>query len=94
MGASPAAEPERYREASPYELLPFGLPQYLVASTVLTEEAAERCRDRATSRDDKAEVLTIGNGGHFDIIAPGTKFWSRELILSASGTKASRPQTP
>jgi hypothetical protein len=29
----------------------------------------------AIARGDKAEILAVPNGGHFDIITPGTKAW-------------------
>jgi len=64
-----------YRQASPIELLPLGLPQYLVSSKVLSAWMANAYRDRAVARGDKAEILAVPNGGHFDIITPGTKAW-------------------
>jgi pimeloyl-ACP methyl ester carboxylesterase len=75
MGGTSAQHPERYAQASPFALLPLGVPQYLVSSKVLTVDAADAYRDRATARGDKVEILDVANGGHFDIIAPGTKAW-------------------
>lgn len=76
MGGTPAEHPERYGQASPFELLPLGVPQYFVASKVLSTEAANTYRDRATAKGDTVEILDVANGGHFDIIAPGTKVWA------------------
>jgi len=72
MNATPAQAPERYREASPFARLPLHVPQYLVASDVLTAEAAEAYRRTAAKGGDPVTVLAPRNGGHFDIIAPGT----------------------
>jgi len=35
-----------------------------------------RPASRAIGRGDKAEILAVPNGGHFDIITPGTKAWA------------------
>jgi pimeloyl-ACP methyl ester carboxylesterase len=75
MGGMPSKHPERHRQASPIELLPLGPPQYLVSSKVLSAGVANAPRDRAIARGDKAEILAVPNGGHFDIITPGTKAW-------------------
>ena len=72
MGATPAEAPERYREASPFARLPLHVPQYLVSSEVLSAEAAENYRKTAAKGGDTVTVLAPRNGGHFDIIAPGT----------------------
>jgi acetyl esterase/lipase len=75
MGGTPDSLPARYNHASPFEVLPIGVPQYLVASVVLTVEEANRYRDRATAAGDVIEVLAPADGGHFDIIAPGSAVW-------------------
>lgn len=75
MGGAPDSLPGRYRDASPFELLPIGVPQYLVASAVLTVDEANQYRDRATAVGDVLEILAPANGGHFDIIAPGSAVW-------------------
>ena len=72
MGATPQAEPARYREASPFAQLPLHVPQYLVASQVLTPDAAQTYRAKAMETGDVVAVLAPRNGGHFDIIAPKT----------------------
>jgi hypothetical protein len=75
MGGAPDSLPGRYHDASPFELLPIGVPQYLVASAVLTVDEANQYRDRATAVGDVVEILAPANGGHFDIIAPGSAVW-------------------
>ncbi len=73
LGATPAAEPTRYQQASPYAQLPLGVPQYLVSSSpVLPADVAEAYRTAAVRAGDTVLVLSPKNGGHFDIIAPQT----------------------
>lgn len=76
MGGPPDSFPARYEDGSPFELLPIGVPQYLVASAVLTVDEANHYRDRARAGGDVVEILAPANGGHFDIIAPGSAVWA------------------
>lgn len=76
MGGPPDSIPGRYDDASPFELLPIGVPQYLVASAVLNFDEANRYRDRAKAGGDVVEILAPSDGGHFDIIAPGSAAWA------------------
>lgn len=75
MGGAPDSVPDRYRDGSPFERLPVGVRQYMVASSVLTPEEASRYRARAEAAGDRVGVLTPVDGGHFDIIAPGSQVW-------------------
>ncbi|CAN5282161.1 alpha/beta hydrolase [soil metagenome] len=74
MGGTPADKPERYAQASPIELLPIGVPPFLVVARFLLPERAERYAARARRTGDKVELLTLDTG-HFDVIAPGTEAW-------------------
>jgi pimeloyl-ACP methyl ester carboxylesterase len=76
-----AERPGRYREANPAEQLPLGVPQYLVASTVLQPDAAQAYRAAAVAAGDVAEVLTLRNAGHFNMIAPGEPSWTEVETL-------------
>jgi hypothetical protein len=87
MGGTPATVPERYREASPKEMLPLGVRQYLVSATVLTAVDAQGYEAAARVAGDSAFVLADTSGGHFGVIAPGTTFWTpvRAFIRQALG---------
>lgn len=87
MGAAPAAAPERWAEGSPVQLLPLGTPQYLIASRVLRAPDAYDYKKRAAAKGDRVEVLAVKDGGHFDIIAPGTIAWRQvePFLLKAVG---------
>lgn len=83
MGGSNEQVPARYAQGSPSQLLPLGVPQYLVAATVLSPADAAAYVRRAIAKNDHAEALQVENSGHFDMIAPGTKAWLpvEKLIL-------------
>ena len=70
------------------------MPQYLVAPKVLTVDAADAYRDRATARNDKVEIPDVVNGGHFDIMAPGTKAWDQVEEFIFGHAFGQKPQTP
>jgi acetyl esterase/lipase len=81
MGGSPVDVPDRYLMASPIELLPLGVSQYLVVASVLPLEDAERYRVRARAAGDSVTVLQVTNGGHFDVIGPGRPAFPAVLAL-------------
>lgn len=83
LGGTPSDHPDRYRLANPIDRLPMGVPQYLVASTVMGPEAAEAYRAAAVAAGDKVEVLVLKDAGHFNMIAPGEPSWTQveDLIV-------------
>ncbi|MEO6199318.1 MAG: alpha/beta fold hydrolase [Sphingomicrobium sp.] len=91
LGGTPKARPERYRLASPIDTLPVLTKEYLIASAVLSAEDAEQYRAAAKRKGQAVNVLTVENGGHFDIIAPGSAAWIGQvepfLAKALSGDK-------
>jgi len=87
FGGTAQEVPDRYAQGSPRSLLPLGVPQVLVSSSVLTESDANAYRDAAAAKLDRATVLVLHDAGHFDMLAPGTTAWSpvERLILAAVG---------
>lgn len=83
MGGTPAQRPERYRWASPQQLLATSASQFLVASAVLTATEARHYAELIQRRGGKAQVLELP-AGHFDVIAPGQPGWTRieDLIVT------------
>lgn len=79
IGGTPADQPRRYDEASPVTRLPISARQSLIASVVLTPDEAEAYRAAAAAKGQAVDVLTVQNGGHFDIIAPGTPVWNEQV---------------
>lgn len=85
MGGTPKDVPDRYRDGSPFRALPLGLPQTLVASTVLNPKDAETYRAAAAAKGDAVTVVTTPDSDHFNIIAPGEPQWAavEAAILAA-----------
>lgn len=70
MGGTPADQPRRFAEGSPAQLLPFGVPQHLVQSSVLRPEHAEAYRRRAERAGDRIHLIALPGRMHFNMIAP------------------------
>jgi acetyl esterase/lipase len=85
MGGTPAAHPDRYDQGTPLRQTPLGVPQYLVASQVLTPDAAAAYRSSATAKGDRVQVMQTAGSDHFNIIAPGEPQWAEieAMILQA-----------
>jgi acetyl esterase/lipase len=79
MGGSPATVPDRYRAASPGELLPIGVPQAIVIAAH-DERFREFGRSYAAKAraagDEQLRVVDAPRSGHFDVIAPATPTWA------------------
>lgn len=75
MGGTPSEVSARYAEGSPLARLPFGAAQYLVSATVLTADEAKAYQSAAQRAGDRVTLLDAPEGGHFGVIAPGTRFW-------------------
>ena len=82
LGGSPEQVPERYRAASPVELLPLGVPTILVHGTededvpyALSPAYAQKAR----AAGDEARLVRLEGGGHFDVIEPTSRHWPTVL---------------
>jgi acetyl esterase/lipase len=87
LGGTPNEVPERYEFASPIEQLPLGIPQKLfhgTADTSVPYEISQRYADTAQLRGDDAELITLENAGHFELVDPRTKEFDlvRDAALS------------
>ncbi len=79
LGGSPDQYPERYYGASPYELLPLGIPQVLIHGTedpdvpyTLSQEYFEK----AELLGDPVKLVSLEGVGHFEVIDPKSKEWA------------------
>lgn len=80
LGGSPDDVPERYRAASPIELLPLGIPQKLLHGTKDTNVPYEISKNyvaAALAHGDNAELITLEDADHFQLIDPRTKEFTR-----------------
>lgn len=78
IGGVPAEYPERYDAASPIELLPFGLAQFLVHGTAdenVPFEVSQRYVSAARAHGDPASLITLPGVGHFELIDPSSAVW-------------------
>ncbi len=72
LGGTPDAVPTRFAQASPSELLPLGVPQYIVSAVFILPAAANRYRDMAMAKGDTVTIIDQSNSGHFEMVTPGT----------------------
>ena len=92
LGGSPDEVPDRYRFASPIEQLPLGLPQKLFHGALddsVPYEISQRYVQAAKHRGDDAELITLENAGHFELVDPRTKEFDmvRDVALSVIRVK-------
>jgi acetyl esterase/lipase len=76
LGGGPEERPERYRQASPVELLPIGAPLRLLNGALDPIVPAVFGRDferRARAAGDDVELTLLEEAGHFELIAPSSK---------------------
>lgn len=84
MGCRPQECPERYAEASPIQLLPFRVRQYLVhgmRDTIVPIELSERHYEAARGKGDPVDFVALQGIGHFELIDPESSAWSTVLRL-------------
>lgn len=75
LGGSPDQVPQRYRAASPMELLPISVAQRVVHGTadkVVPFEMSERF----ARKSQNAKLIPLKGAGHFDLIDPQSAAWS------------------
>jgi acetyl esterase/lipase len=87
LGASPAAVGERYSSASPFDLLPLGVPQVLIHGTDdvhVPPELSERHHQAALAAGDRCELTLLAGTDHFEVVDPRSEAWQH--VLSAVRT--------
>jgi acetyl esterase/lipase len=92
LGGSPTAADERYRSASPFDLLPLGVPQVLIhgADDVnVPLELSERYHQAALAAGDHCELIVLARAGHFEVVDPRSMEWQRILTTAHSLTGTS-----
>jgi dipeptidyl aminopeptidase/acylaminoacyl peptidase len=76
LGGAPDQVPERYRQASPIEMLPARLPQRLIhgaGDDIVPLELSRRYEAAATEKGDDCRLIALPGAGHFALIDPRTK---------------------
>jgi acetyl esterase/lipase len=73
MAESSTAHPDRYRAASPVEMLPLGVVQHLIHGArdpFVPVKMSEDYVAVARKRGDKAHLTVLPDAGHFELIVP------------------------
>jgi acetyl esterase/lipase len=74
IGGSPEERPGRYREASPIELLPLGVPQVFFAGQMFFGQLAPYA-EATTRAGDRLQASPFPAAGHFVFIDPQSDVW-------------------
>jgi acetyl esterase/lipase len=85
LSGSPGKVPDRYRSASPMELLPLHLPQRLIHGVdddIVPIEIARGYVEKARKLGDDARLIAVEHCGHFELVDPGTEQWA--TVVSAA----------
>jgi acetyl esterase/lipase len=78
IGGSPEERPDRYRAASPAELLPLGVRQEFFAGRMFGAQAAPY-EAAARAAGDRIQTTVLPAGGHFIFIDPQSDIWPQVL---------------
>ena len=89
MGGTPDERPERYRAASPVELLPLGVRQEFFAGRMFAALAAPY-ETAAKQAGDVLHLTVLANAGHFVFIDPQSDVWPQ--VLAAVKRLLSKPE--
>lgn len=76
--ATPDQAPDRYAAASPYDLLPLGVPQIMIHGTAdenVPFELSQRYVERARALADHARLVPLPGVGHFEPVDPSAPEW-------------------
>jgi acetyl esterase/lipase len=83
LGGSPRQVPLRYDSTSPVALLPLGVPMTTLVhgtgDTSVPYELSRRYARAAVASGDAAELVTLEDTGHFEIVDPRTEAWRSVL---------------
>ncbi|HEX4947174.1 MAG TPA: nuclear transport factor 2 family protein, partial [Blastocatellia bacterium] len=98
VGGTPEEVADRYRDASPAELLPLNVEQVLITGAkdgAVPPELGKEYEEAARRKGDKVRMTVVENAGHFEVIAPGTPAWKivEEAVLTALNIRAANNST-
>ncbi len=80
MGGKPDEQPQRFAQVTPSTLDSAGVPQLLISSQVLALAFATAFQNKVNGASSKlVTMLPVKDGGHFDIIAPGSAVWNEQV---------------
>jgi acetyl esterase/lipase len=74
IGGSPEERAQRYREASPVEMLPLGVPQEIFAGRMFAT-VTPAYQEAAKHAGDTVNAVISAQAGHFVFVDPGSATW-------------------
>lgn len=80
LGGSPQSVPDRYKLASPVDLVPVGRPALLLhgaADRVVPVDQSRSYVSAASGVGDKVNLVELPNADHFDVINVDKGWWSK-----------------
>jgi acetyl esterase/lipase len=86
LGGSPQDFPDRYRSASPIELVPLGVAQRVLHGDnddIVPLEISRRYVAAAKKSGDDSKLIEVAGAGHFELIDPRSSAWPvvKEAVL-------------
>lgn len=78
LGGTPEEQPQRYREASPSEMLPLKVPLEFFAGRMFAAQAPAY-EEAAKRSGDAVHTVVLGTAGHFVFLDPGSAVWPQVL---------------
>jgi acetyl esterase/lipase len=97
MGCTPSANPERYAECDPLQLLPIGKPLLLVHGADDATIPVERTREYAAAARDAGDDVTLIEpqpGGHRSHVDPRSTAWRAAIEWLEDARSASQTVSP
>lgn len=96
LGGTPAAVPDRYRQASAIDQLPLGVPQVLVwgaFENFVPRPQADKYVRAARRAGDRVGMLVVPSAGHFEAASPKSAAWPvvQDAIRSMLGGQLPAP---
>lgn len=89
IGGSPDEQPERYRAASPIELLPLGVRQEVFAGPLFAKEVATYER-AAKGAGDVLSTTVLADANHFVFVDPQSEIWPQ--VIAAARRLLAKPE--
>jgi acetyl esterase/lipase len=94
LAGLPDEVPERYRHASPVELLPLGVPQWHLVG-LLDQDVPVDYLQRyvaVAGQQDEVHLELLPDVGHYELIVPASSAWSavRHAVLTLFAADAER----
>ncbi len=86
LGGTAEQVPDRWRDASPVNWLPLGVPQVMLAGEadrIMPRANLEAYAAKARAAGDRVDVIVVPNAGHHEVMSPNAVTWPaiREAVL-------------